>query len=96
MEFRVNRWTVQICLTIALLFAVYLGRIIIKCDEGDSDIKAVAEKIKRGSNAFLIRQYKGWSLLFLEIFTLLMILSFMGYLSMFVTFVFVTGGLFMV
>ncbi|MDZ4991974.1 sodium-translocating pyrophosphatase [Clostridium perfringens] len=85
---------VPICSIIALLFAAYLGRKIMKCDEGDSDIKAVAEKIKRGSNAFLIRQYKGVSLFFLGMFALLMILSFMGYLSMFVPFAFVTGGLF--
>lgn len=85
---------VPICSVIALLFAAYLGRKIMKCDEGDSDIRAVAEKIKRGSNAFLIRQYKGVSLFFLGMFALLMILSFMGYLSMFVPFAFVTGGLF--
>lgn len=85
---------VPICSIIALLFAAYLGRKIMKCDEGDSDIRAVAEKIKRGSNAFLIRQYKGVSLFFLGMFALLMILSFMGYLSMFVPFAFVTGGLF--
>lgn len=85
---------VPICSIIALLFAAYLGRKIMKCDEGDSDIRAVAEKIKRGSNAFLIRQYKGVSVFFLGMFALLMILSFMGYLSMFVPFAFVTGGLF--
>ncbi|EGT3614736.1 sodium-translocating pyrophosphatase [Clostridium perfringens] len=85
---------VPICSIIALLFAAYLGKKIMKCDEGDSDIRAVAEKIKRGSNAFLIRQYKGVSLFFLGMFALLMILSFMGYLSMFVPFAFVTGGLF--
>lgn len=85
---------VPICSIIALIFAAYLGRKIMKCDEGDSDIRAVAEKIKRGSNAFLIRQYKGVSLFFLGMFALLMILSFMGYLSMFVPFAFVTGGLF--
>ena len=85
---------VPICSIIALLFAAYLGRKIMKCDEGDSEIKAVAEKIKRGSNAFLIRQYKGVSLFFLGIFIILMILSRMGYLSIFVPFAFVTGGLF--
>lgn len=85
---------VPICSIIALLFAAYLGRKIMKCDEGDSEIKAVAEKIKRGSNAFLIRQYKGVSLFFLGIFIILMILSLMGYLSIFVPFAFITGGLF--
>ena len=85
---------VPICSIIALLFAAYLGRKIMKCDEGDSEIKAVAEKIKRGSNAFLIRLYKGVSLFFLGIFIILMILSRMGYLSIFVPFAFVTGGLF--
>ncbi|GAA0119889.1 sodium-translocating pyrophosphatase [Clostridium perfringens] len=85
---------VPICSIIALLFAAYLGRKIMKCDEGDSEIKAVAEKIKRGSNAFLIRQYKGVSLFFLGIFIILMILSLRGYLSIFVPFAFITGGLF--
>ena len=85
---------VPICSIIALLFAAYLGRKIMKCDEGDSETKAVAEKIKRGSNAFLIRQYKGVSLFFLGIFIILMILSLMGYLSIFVPFAFITGGLF--
>lgn len=85
---------VPICSIIALLFAAYLGRKIMKCDEGDSEIKAVAEKIKRGSNAFLIRQYKGVSLFFLGIFIILMILSLKGYLSIFVPFAFITGGLF--
>lgn len=85
---------VPICSIIALLFAAYLGRKIMKCDEGDSEIKAVAEKIKRGSNAFLIRQYKGVSLFFLGIFIILMILSLKEYLSIFVPFAFITGGLF--
>ncbi|HFD2051625.1 sodium-translocating pyrophosphatase [Clostridium perfringens] len=85
---------VPICSIIALLFAAHLGRKIMKCDEDDSEIKAVAEKIKRGSNAFLIRQYKGVSLFFLGIFIILMILSLKGYLSIFVPFAFITGGLF--
>lgn len=85
---------VPICSVIALLFAAYLGRKIMSYDEGDSEIRVVSEKIKRGANAFLIRQHKGVALFFLGMFTLLMVLSFMGHLSMFVPFAFVTGGLF--
>lgn len=85
---------VPICAVISLLFAFYLGKSIMKHPITDNDILEVSEKIKRGANAFLIRQYRGVSLFFLGMFIILIILSFMGYLSIFVPFAFLTGGFF--
>ncbi|MGL5380033.1 sodium-translocating pyrophosphatase [Clostridium sp.] len=85
---------VPIGATLALLFAAYLTFTIFKHDEGDAVMKGIAENIRKGANAYLIRQYKGISIFFLGMFIIFFILSRLGYVSIFVPFAFITGGLF--
>lgn len=85
---------VPIGATLALLFSAYLTFTIFKLDEGDDAMKRIAESIREGANAYLIRQYKGVSIFFLGMFIIFFILSRMGYVSIFVPFAFITGGFF--
>lgn len=85
---------VPMCATIALLFAAYLAFKIMKLDEGDIKMKSIAEKIRKGAKAYLIRQYKGVILFFLVVFIILFILSRFNYLSIFIPFAFISGGIF--
>ncbi|MGL5084493.1 MAG: sodium-translocating pyrophosphatase, partial [Clostridium sp.] len=57
-------------------------------------MKAIALSIRKGANAYLVRQYKGISMFFLGMFIIFFILSNLGYVSIFVPFAFITGGFF--
>lgn len=79
---------------LALIFAVYKGIKVLKMEEGEPALKAIAQKIRLGANAYLKRQYKGVGLFFVGMFLLLLLLSKLGYVSIFVPYAFITGGLF--
>lgn len=79
---------------IALLFALYQARWVLKQDEGTEQMKSIAAAIREGANAYLKRQYTGVALFFAVMFVILLILAFNGYLTYFVPFAFVTGGFF--
>lgn len=78
----------------ALLFAVYLAVKVLKHDEGSDQMKQIASAIREGADAYLKRQYTGVSIFFAVIFVLLGFLAFLGFLTPFVPFAFVTGGFF--
>ena len=79
---------------LALLFAGLLARKVLKAPEGSDLMKKISIAVRKGANAYLKRQYLGVILFFAVIFVVLMILAFMGYLTMFVPFAFITGGFF--
>lgn len=79
---------------LALVFAFYKGSKILKIDEGSEEVKGIAKKIRVGANAYLKRQYKGVGLFFAGMFIVLLLLGMLGYVSIFVPFAFITGGLF--
>lgn len=79
---------------LALIFALYKGIKISKMEEGTQEVKDIAKKIRIGANAYLRRQYKGVGLFFIAMFILLFVLGCMGYVSIFVPFAFITGGVF--
>ena len=79
---------------LALLFAGLLARKVLKAPEGSDLMKKSSLAVRKGANAYLKRQYLGVILFFAVIFVVLMILAFMGYLTMFVPFAFITGGFF--
>ena len=74
---------------LALLFAGLLARKVLKAPEGSDLMKKISLAVRKGANAYL-----GVILFFAVIFVVLMILAFMGYLTMFVPFAFITGGFF--
>jgi len=65
---------------LALIFAGYLAFSVFKHSEGNDTMKHIAQAIRQGANAYLKRQYT--------------ILSFQGYLVIFVPFAFISGGFF--
>lgn len=79
---------------LALLFAGYLAWSVLKQSEGTDLMKQIAASIRKGANAYLKRQYTGVAIFFAVMFVILLILSFTGYLTMFVPFAFITGGFF--
>ena len=74
----------------AILFAVY----VLKQPQGSSDMIKVANAIREGAWAYLRQQYKVVILFFLAMFSLLLFLSFRGYVPRAVPFAFLTGGFF--
>lgn len=77
---------------IALLFAGIKAKKVLSFSEGNSDMQRIANYIKTGANAYLKRQYRVVGIFFAVMFLLLSVLSFFGYISVFVPFAFVTGG----
>lgn len=80
--------------TLALLFAAYYTYTVFKIDEGTDKMKYIANSIRKGANAFLKRQYKGVSIFFVVMFVILFILSRFNFVSIFMPFAFLTGGIF--
>jgi len=85
---------VPACSLLALSFALYLTFKIFKYSEGSAKMEEIAEAVRQGASAYLRRQYKTVGIFFAVVFCLLLILSFQGYLVIFVPFAFLTGGLF--
>lgn len=79
---------------IALLYALYLARRVLKTPEGNSLMMKISRAVRKGANAYLKRQYIGVSIFFAVIFVILLILAFNGFLTIFVPFAFLTGGFF--
>ena len=78
----------------ALIFAVILALRVRKQDEGTDEMKRISGAIRKGANAYLARQYKGVAIFFAVVFVVLLVLYFVGLMSIFIPFAFVTGGIF--
>jgi K(+)-stimulated pyrophosphate-energized sodium pump len=79
---------------VALLFAFFLARKVLKADEGNDVMKKISLAVRKGANAYLKRQYTGVILFFAVMFVILLVLALLGYLTIFVPFAFITGGFF--
>ncbi len=79
---------------IALLFAIFTARKVLKAPEGTDRMKAISASIRAGANAFLKRQYVIVSIFFGVVFAILCVMAAADLLSWFVPFAFVTGGFF--
>jgi K(+)-stimulated pyrophosphate-energized sodium pump len=79
---------------IALVFAGYLIKTVMKNDEGTDEMKKISLAVRKGASAYLKRQYTGVGLFFGIMFVILLILAFANYLTIFVPFAFLTGGFF--
>lgn len=77
---------------LGLLFCVYQGKIVMKEDEGEEKVKSISVKIREGANAYLKRQYKGVAIFFVLMFLIFLVMSFFGYVSIFMPFSFIVGG----
>ncbi|MDR0315356.1 MAG: sodium/proton-translocating pyrophosphatase, partial [Treponema sp.] len=80
--------------TLALLFALYQGRKVLKFPEGNDIMKRISKAVRTGANAYLKRQYTGVGLFFAVMFVVLIIMSRFKLVTPFVPFAFITGGFF--
>ena len=78
----------------ALLFAVFTAKKVLKFSEGTDTMKKISSWIRKGANAYLKRQYVVVAIFFAVMFIVLMVMAFLGLLTFFVPFAFVTGGFF--
>lgn len=78
----------------ALVYALILAKRVTGESEGTDVMKEIAEAIRKGADAYLARQYKGVAVFFVIMVAVLGVLSFLGYVNMFVPIAFLTGGVF--
>ena len=79
---------------LALVFAAVKFYQVKKLPEGNEMMAEISSKIRRGAMAYLKRQYKTVSVFFAVMVIILGVLAALGYLTPFVPFAFLTGGLF--
>ncbi len=79
---------------IALLFALFTAKKVMKFSEGTDLMKKISGSIRKGANAYLKRQYSIVLIFFACMFVILCVMAAFGLLTWFVPFAFVTGGFF--
>jgi len=79
---------------LALVFAAYKFFAVKKLPEGTPAMSSISSKIRSGAMAYLKRQYKTVGIFFAVMFVILCILAATDFLTPFVPFAFLSGGLF--
>ena len=88
-------WLVPISSVLALLFAWYFYKQLMKTDEGTPQMKKIALYVRRGAMSYLRQQYKIVGLVFLVLVVLFSIMAFgFGLQNEWVPVAFLTGGFF--
>jgi len=87
-------WLVPVCSVIALAFAYYFFKIMMKSSEGTDRMKEIAQYVREGAMAYLKRQYKVVGIVFAILFVIFIMLAFIGVQNPFVPVAFLTGGFF--
>ena len=79
---------------LALAFAWYFFKSMMKYSEGTPRMKEIAQYVREGAMAYLKRQYKVVALVFAVLFVLLTIMAYFNVQNPFVPIAFLTGGFF--
>ena len=79
---------------LALLFALFTARTVIRFPEGSDLMKKISSSIRKGADAYLKRQYRIVLVFFGVMFVILGIMAMAGFLTPYVPFAFITGGFF--
>ena len=87
-------WIVPISSLLALGFAWYFYRSMLKNSEGTDRMKEIAQYVREGAMAYLRRQYSVVLKVFIVLVILLTILAYFGVQNPFVPIAFLTGGFF--
>lgn len=87
-------WLIPTASVIALLFAYYFFKNMMKNSEGTDEMKRIAQYVREGAMAYLTRQYKVVSIVFVVLVVLLTLLAYMNVQNPFVPVAFLTGGFF--
>lgn len=87
-------WLVPIAAVVALVFALYFYRLMMKSPEGTPRMKEIAQYVREGAMAYLRRQYRVVGLIFIILLILFAVLAALGVQNPFVPIAFLTGGFF--
>jgi K(+)-stimulated pyrophosphate-energized sodium pump len=87
-------WVIPLCSVVALAFAWYFFKVMMKSSEGTDRMKEIAQYVRDGAMAYLKRQYRVVGIVFLILFIVFIILAFLGVQNPFVPIAFLTGGFF--
>ena len=87
-------WIIPLSSLLALGFAWYFFKTMMKNSEGNDRMKEIAQYVREGAMAYLTRQYKVVGMVFLVLVVLLTILAYLGVQNPFVPVAFLTGGIF--
>ncbi len=87
-------WIAPIAALIALVFALIFYKWMMKSSEGNDRMKEIAGHVKEGAMAYLSRQYKTVSAVFIILLIIFAILAYFGVQNPFVPIAFLTGGFF--
>ncbi len=68
-------WLAPIASVLALLFAVYFYRKMMKSSEGNDTMKKIAQHVREGALAYLKRQYRVVSFVFLILFVIFVVMA---------------------
>ncbi len=79
---------------LALVFAWFFFKSMMKNSEGTDRMKEIAQYVREGAMAYLKRQYKVVTIVFVVLFVLLTIMAYFGVQNPFVPIAFLTGGFF--
>jgi len=87
-------WIAPVASIIALVFAVIFFRQMKRESEGTKTMVEIAQYVREGAMAYLVRQYKVVGIVFVILFILLTIMAYAGVQNPFVPIAFLTGGIF--
>ena len=87
-------WLVPTCSVLALSFAFYFFKQMMKESEGTEVMAEIAQHVRDGAMAYIKRQYKVVGRVFILLSVFLMILAHFGVQNPFVPIAFLTGGFF--
>ena len=79
---------------IALGFAVFFYKNMMRAPEGNDEMKGIAASIRKGANAYLLSQYRIISIVFAVLFVVFLALAKTGVQNPFMPIAFLTGGFF--
>ncbi len=87
-------WLIPIASILALVFAWFFFKSMMKNSEGTDKMKEIAQYVRDGAMAYLKRQYRVVTIVFIVLFLFLLILAYFGVQNPFVPVAFLTGGFF--
>ncbi|HKJ41271.1 MAG TPA: sodium-translocating pyrophosphatase [Sunxiuqinia sp.] len=87
-------WIVPFSSLIALIFAWFFFKSMMKNSEGTPRMIEIAQYVREGAMAYLYRQYKVVGVVFIILMLILLLLAYFGVQNPFVPIAFLTGGFF--
>ena len=87
-------YLVPLASLVALFFAYYFFRSMMKESEGTSQMKTIAQHVRDGAMSYLKQQYKVVTIVFIVLALIFAVMAYFGLQNNWVPFAFITGGFF--